>query len=241
MNKPKKTFTIIDAIQHKQVFGSLPAFASLDTWASWQAWLKAVFALPMDDSELAIFRQCTGRQAPPAKPPRECFTICGRRSGKFFVSSLTSRFIACFSSFRQHLTAGEQAVVLVLARDRDQAKIVFHYIKGILSVVAPLRAMVVSETADSVELDNGVTLMVKTSDFRGLRGLTIALCVADEVAFWDRQGVNPDKEIFTALRPAMATIPGSKLLCISTAYAKSGVVFEAHREHYGKDTDDVLV
>ena len=150
-------------------------------------------------------------------------------------------FVACFREYRQYLNAGEQAVVLVLARDRDQAKIVFRYIKGILAAIPPLQAMVVNETADGVELDNGVTLMVKTSDFRAIRGLTIALCVADEVAFWDGQGVNPDKEIFTALRPAMATIPGSKLLCISTAYAKAGVLFEAYREHYGHDDDHVLV
>jgi len=83
--------------------------------------------------------------------------------------------------------------------------------------------------------------MVKTSDFRAIRGLTIALCVADEVAFWDGQGVNPDKEIFTALRPSMATIPGSKLLCISTAYAKAGVLFEAYREDYGHDDEHALV
>jgi hypothetical protein len=36
----------------------------------------------------------------------------------------------------------------------------------------------------------------------------------------------------TALRPSIATIPGAKLLCISTAYAKAGVLFEAYREHY---------
>jgi hypothetical protein len=61
-------------------------------------------------------------------------------------------------------------------------------------------------------LNNGVTIMVKTSDFRSVRGLTLAAVVADEVCFWDSQGVSPDTEIFAALRPAMATIPGSKLI-----------------------------
>ena len=32
MNKHTKTTTIVDAIQHKQLFGSLPAFSRLDTW-----------------------------------------------------------------------------------------------------------------------------------------------------------------------------------------------------------------
>ena len=54
---------------------------------------------------------------------------------------MTAVFVACFREYRQYLNAGKQAVVLVLARDRDQAKIVFRYIKGILSAVAPLHAM----------------------------------------------------------------------------------------------------
>ena len=52
--------------------------------------------------------------------------------------------------------------MLVLARDRDQAKIVFRYIKGILGAVTPLAAMIVNEKADEIDLENSVTLMVKT-------------------------------------------------------------------------------
>ena len=34
--------------------------------------------------------------------------------------------------------------------------------------------MVASERADEIELDNGTVIMVKTSDFRSVRGLTLA-------------------------------------------------------------------
>jgi hypothetical protein len=111
MNKPKKPTTIISAIRHQQLFGSLDAFKSLDTWASWLTWLKAIFALPMDDSELAIYRQCTGRTQAPANQPSEIYTIVGRRGGKSFISSLTAVFIACFSDFKQYLNAGERAAL----------------------------------------------------------------------------------------------------------------------------------
>jgi len=233
--------TIIDAIRHKQLLGSLPAFASLETWVGWLAWLKAVFALPMDDSELAIYQQCTGRTQPPLKQPSEIYTIVGRRGGKSFISSLTAVFIACFSDFKRHLNAGERAAILVLARDRDQAKIVFSYVSGILHAVPPLAAMIAVERADEIELDNGVIIMVKTSDFRAIRGLTVAAAILDEVAFWDSEGVSPDREVLTALRPATSTIPGAKLIAISTPYSQAGSLYEAHRDHYGKEDEHTLV
>src|SRR5215471_206501 len=105
MNKPKKTFTILDAIQHKQVFGSLPAFQSLDSWSAWLSWLKSVFELPMTDSELEIFRKCTGRQAPPSKQPSELFCICGRRGGKSFMSALTAVYL-CSAFCRTNKSCG---------------------------------------------------------------------------------------------------------------------------------------
>ena len=233
--------TIVDAIRHKQLFGSLPAFSSLDTCVSWLTWFKAVFALPMDASELAIYQQCTGRSHPPAKPPSEIYTIVGRRGGKSFISSLTAGFIACFSSFKQYLNAGEKAAILVLARDRDQAKIVFSYVSGILRAVPALSAMIAVERADEIELDNGVIIMVKTSDFRAIRGLTVAAAILDEVAFWDSEGVSPDHEVLTALRPATSTIPGAKIIAISTPFFRAGALYEAHKEHYGRDNEHTLV
>src|SRR5262249_57415227 len=112
-----------------------------------------------------------------------------------FISSFTACFIACFSDFKHNLTAGERAAILILARDRDQAKIVFSYVSGILHAIPALSAMIAVERADEIELDNGVIIMVKTSDFRAIRGLTVAAAILDEVAFWDSEGVSPDREV----------------------------------------------
>src|SRR5262245_45205267 len=241
MNKHTKPTTIIGAIRHKQLFGRLPAFASLNTWASWLVWLKVVLALEMDGDELTIYQKCTGRIQPPDKQPSEIYTIVGRRGGKSFISSLTACFIACFSSFEQYLNAGEKAAILVLARDRDQAKIVFSYVSGILHAIPALAAMIEVERADEIELSNGVIIMVKTSDFRAIRGLTVAAAILDEVAFWDSEGISPDHEVLTALRPATSTIPDAKIIAISTPYSQSGSLYEAYKEHYGKDDDHTLV
>ena len=119
MPKPKKTPDVISAIKHKSLFGSLPAFQSLDTWAGWVVWLKTVFAVPMDEGELDIYRQCTGRDNPPSVAPSQVYTIVGRRGGNSFISALKAVYVGCFGSYRRHLNAGERAVVLVPARDRD--------------------------------------------------------------------------------------------------------------------------
>jgi hypothetical protein len=195
----------------------------------------------MTPDELALYQQCTGRAAPPTTEPSEAFTICGRRSGKSFISAVTAVYLGCFRSYRQYLTAGEKAIVLILARDRDQSRVVFGYIQGVINSIPALRQMVVSERVDEIELENGVVLAVKTSDYRSIRGITIVVCIADEIAFWSEQGVSPDHEILTAIRPAMATIPDSKLLVISTPYAQSGVLYEQHRDYYGMDDDHTLV
>jgi hypothetical protein len=132
-------------------------------------------------------------------------------------------------------------MVLILSRDRDQSKVAYGYASGILNAVPALKQMIIRQTADEIDLNNGITIAIKTADYRAIRGVTIVCCICDEVAFWDLQGVNPDREIFQALRPAMATIPEAKFLVISSPYAKYGVLFEAHHRYFGQDDAPVLV
>jgi Phage Terminase len=237
----KRQPTIIDAIKNPKLFGSLPRFKKLETWTAWLVVLKAIFGLAMTDDDVAMFQRHTGRTSPPSGGSKETFLIIGRRGGKSFISALVTCFIACFIDFKPFITVGETLVVMCLARDKEQARIVFRYVKAILNHISPLRGMIVDQRADEIELTSGVTIMVKASDFGGVRGPTIACVVADEIAFWPSQGANPDDQVLSAIRPAMATIPDAKLLCISTGYAQVGALYDAHKQHFGKDDDDVLV
>jgi hypothetical protein len=237
----KRQPTIIDAIENPKLFGSLPRFKKLQTWTSWLVVLKAIFGLPMAADDLVLFTNHTGRTSPPIGGSKETYLIIGRRGGKSFISALITCFIACFIDFKPYITVGETLVVMCLARDKEQARIVFRYVKAILNYIPALHSMIVDQRTDEIELTTGVTIMVKASDFGGVRGPTIACVVADEIAFWPSQGANPDDEVLSAIRPAMATIPDAKLLCISTGYAQVGALYDAHKQHYGKDDDDVLV
>jgi hypothetical protein len=237
----KKKMTIVDAIKDKHVFGSLSAFASLDTWKAWIALLKAEEGLPMNDDELGTYRKCTGRTRPPTRPAREIYEIIARRGGKSFMSAVRLSFKMAFTDFSPYLGPGEKAAGIITTRDREQSRVVFDYVSGIFRSIPVLNAMIVAERADEIELSNGAIIMVKTSDYRSIRGLTVAFAVLDEVSFWDLSGVSPDHEVLTALRPAMATIPGSQLICISTPYSQAGTMWEVYKEFYGVANDDILV
>jgi hypothetical protein len=131
--------TIIQAIENKKLFGSLPKFRSLDTWSAWLVVLKAIFGLPMDGDELVIFQRHTGRAYPPLRGAKETYLIIGRRGGKSFISALITCFVSCFTDFSQFITVGETLAVMCLARDKEQARIVFKYVKAILHHVPVLR------------------------------------------------------------------------------------------------------
>ena len=48
-----------------------PWFRDPATWRSWSTFLRALFALPIEDpDDLALFTRCTGRVAAPAEPAR---------------------------------------------------------------------------------------------------------------------------------------------------------------------------
>jgi hypothetical protein len=79
-------------------------------------------------------------------------------------------------------------------------------------VLAPYIARVDGET---IELSNNVVIEIQTASFRSIRGYTIIGALCDEIAFWrsEESAGNPDTEILNPLRPAIATVPGSMLLC----------------------------
>ena len=231
--------TILDAMRDPLLFG--PSFKD-GTWDSWMVFLSALFGLPLEKGKAAIFRRHTGRQTAPRKPAREGWVIAGRRAGKSLIAALVAVFLSCFRDYRKVLGPGERATVMVIAADRRQARVVFRYITGLMERIPMLTGMVESQTRETINLKNRVTLEVHTANFRAVRGYTVAAAICDEVAFWrSDESANPDAEILNGLRPGMATIPGAMLLCISTPYARRGVLWDVYRRHYGHDGDPVLV
>lgn len=238
MRPPSKSITFLSAMNDDLLLGK---WFKSKSWDSWRVFTKGLFGEPMTDPEATVFRQHTGRDIPTG-PAREAHIISGRRSGKSLYAGSLACWAATCRDYRPYLKPGERAVVMVLAADKNQARVVFDYISGFFDQVPMLAGLVESKTAESIDLTNRVTIRVQTASFRSLRGRTVAFAVLDEVAFWmNENSSNPDFEIIAALRPSMVTIPGAMLIAISSPYARRGVLWDAFQKHYGKDNDKVLV
>jgi hypothetical protein len=188
-----------------------------------------------------LFRQCTGREDRPTGGFREAWLVVGRRGGKSIVLALIAVFLATFIDWTPYLSPGERGTVMVIATDRRQARVIFRYVQAFLSRVPMLAALIERETADAIDLSNGVTIEILTANFRTVRGYTLIAALLDERAFWrSEESANPDTEILAAIRPAMASISGAMLLCASSPYARRGALWNAFKRHFGKPSSTLV-
>jgi Terminase large subunit, ATPase domain len=231
------TFTIDRALHDKQLLGA--ALGPIKPWSTWLAVLRAAFGLPLDEQQRATFHSVAGDRAPPSKRVRELWAIVGRRAGKSRTAAALAVYQACF--VKHQLAAGEVGYVLVLAASRDQARVVFDYIKGFFDASPVLKQEIDSITQSEIRLKSGVIIATHSNSFRSVRGRTLLACIFDEAAMWrDEVSATPDVEVYRAVLPALMTT-GGMLIGISTPYRKVGLLYQKHRDHFGVDGDDVLV
>jgi len=216
--------------------GALPG----DSFALWRSILIGAMGEPLDQREQAAFRTYTGREAP-SDPVRELVAVVGRRGGKDKATAALCAWLGTCCKWPM-LARGEVGRIVVIAPDQAQARIQRDYILGALEGSPLLASRVAGTTADTITLDTGIVVEVRSANFRRLRGVTAVAVVCSESAFWysDESSANPDSEILAAVRPALLTTSGL-LVQISTPYAKRGELFEAHARHYGKDSSTLVV
>lgn len=200
------------------------------SWRPWRALLAAAFGLPMDDEAADLFRACTGRSALPTAPFEWLWLCIGRRGGKSFTMSILACYMACFRDWRKYLSPGERAVVLLVAADRDQAKILLRYINGILSTPV-LQTLVIGQTADVIELKGGVAIEVAARSYRNVRSRSVCTAILDELAFWysDSDSRNPDVSVLEAVRPSMATFGKEAMVIGASSPYSPGFMRFPHR------------
>lgn len=229
---------ILEALHDENLFA--PHMGPLESWRAWETLLAATFGLPLPDP--ALYTRCTGRTDAPQHAAKEVFMVVGRRGGKSRITAIIATFLACFYDYSDRLSPGEIGMVSVIATDRMQARVIMRYVDALISETPLLAGMVVRRTAETIELDNRITIQVTSCTIRAPRGYTVVAALCDEIAFWPTdQSANPDAEIVTAVRAAMITIPNAMLVCLSSPYARRGVLYETYRRYYGQDSRDILV
>jgi hypothetical protein len=137
---------------------------------------------------------------------------------------LIAVFLAAFRTY--HLSPGESGIVMLIAADRRQAKVLLRYVRAFLEGVTMLRQMIENVTAEGIRLTNGIVVEIHTASFRSIRGGTVVAAVCDEVAFWrNEDSANFDTEILSALSPDFSPVVWKKavprgIICSrSTGYA----------------------
>jgi hypothetical protein len=95
-------------------------FKDPTTWQAWFSFLKALFGLEMTDADLAIFRQCTGRDSPPEDGATEAWLVCGRRAGKSLMLALVAVYLAMARDWTKYLPSGFRSTPGSIVRSRRQ-------------------------------------------------------------------------------------------------------------------------
>ena len=225
----KPLITVIDAIRDENIIGDTLSVAQ-------EAALMAVYGLPLKGEHLRLADKMSNGAWRQGVETREAAFICGRRSGK---SDKLAANVAIYEAFfRDHnLSPGETGIVLLLAQNMRQAKVVKGYIEGKINKSPVLRRHVLASRAQELELDNRITIAIHPASFRSIRGLSVVCCICDEIAFWwtEDNYANPDVEVVRAVRPAMATFAHGKLLMVSSPYTMTGVLWDTWQR---RDKDD---
>ena len=221
--------------------GLLGSVLGGETWHAWRSILLAAMGEPLEPDEFETFRRLTGRSTPPQGRVDEFWGVIGRRGGKTKAISCIAIYLAGLCDHGAKLSPGERGVVLCIAPDQRQSRIVLDYCAGVLESAPVLQQLIANRTADTLELTTGIAIEVRSASFRRVRGLTCVAVVADEAAFWlSDESANPDTEILNAVRPSLATTAGT-LWTISSPYARRGEVWETYRKHYGADGDPKIL
>lgn len=228
---------IIEALNDPHLFGALPTFSDLGPWRPWLAYLRAVYGLPMDDADLALFRLHTGRQTPRDGGYPEAVVITGCQSGKSRIAALVAAYEAA-----QAAAHGDRGVYcpLVAQDARGAQRALLGYVREVYALPL-LRREVVRETAEALELAGGVTVAVYPCRPGAVRGIRAACVVVDELAFFTATDGRPtDVEMLRAVRSRVATT-GGKVLILSSPYAQTGALWSLHRQHFGREDSSTLV
>jgi hypothetical protein len=186
----KPTVSLRRALADPQLLGqALPG----ESWKPWRALLIGAMGEQLHDAEREVFQHLTHR-AQPRQRAGTLAIVCGRRGGKSRATATLAAYLAGLVDHSDVLVRGETGVLLVVAADLKQSKIVRDYIAAAFESSPILAQLVGRQSSDTLELTNGISVECRPASYRKLRGATYVGAVCDELCFWysDDTYVNVD-------------------------------------------------
>jgi hypothetical protein len=229
------------ALTDPALFGK--TFSTPSFW-TWRVVAKLIDGIPLTEPrEIELFKQCTGRTELPGKSVQRIIILIGRRGGKDrFLSAVAVWRAALCTDWRKHISAGEQAVVILLGADKKQAAILRRYCEGLLRV--PMLAQeVIRQTGEVIEFRNGASLEIATNDARLVRGRSAIAVLGSECCHWktDEHSASSDEEVVGAAEPSMAMCPGGGLLLLgSSVHRKVGYMHRQYKKLHGNNDSESI-
>jgi phage terminase large subunit-like protein len=232
--------SIVADVKDRNLLGAHPAYREgLDSFGLWLTIHAAIAGEPLDEAGREAFERFAGRPYDP--PPSGWSTVVilsPRRCGK----SLFAATQVAAAGFRP----GQRNTWCVLVgQDRAGAT------KSLLATVSDffdesngglLHQTVVNRTAETIELSSGASIAVWPSRPAAVRGIAARIAIIDEADFTSTEGgEDKTRQLVAAIRPAMATVPNSRLILISSPGRVGSFFHRLVSESYGKADPHCLV
>jgi hypothetical protein len=216
-------------------------FARGATWAPWFTILGGLYGEPLDAAERDAFLRWAGlsQYHCPRGGWRNCTIIAGRQSGKTSAAAVIAIYEAAIRPVPEDQ---RDAFVVVMGQDlRSARRVGFQTIRTLIKSSPLLSRLIVSETADTLELENGVRLTVLPCRPAALRGLRCRAVILDELAYFQSSDDRPlDREAWFAAVPTISTT-GGRIIAISSAGSPSGLMYDWFEKYYGSASPEMLV
>jgi hypothetical protein len=167
--KPK--ITLRKALNDPELLGSCLGGPS---WHSWRSILLAAMGEELKPDELASFEFFTGRKTAPSTRVDELWCAIGRRGGKSRAMATLAIYLAGLVDHSDKLVRGEKGIVLMIAPDIRQAKVLLEYAQGTLEST-PMLSQLIADRTTRDELTSSLALSV-TGGSAGARNNEFSCC-----------------------------------------------------------------
>jgi hypothetical protein len=205
--------------------------------------LMTLYGMPLTPDEVALFHDCTGREAYTPREFHEVTVIAGARSGKdsrILVPVLL--YEGTFGGHERQLGKGEIGMVPLVAQDEKSTRTAFGYVREYLVRSPLLKSLVAEEREREMWLTNQIRIACFACTAKSLRGYSIVAAGMDELAFFRVEATaDADVEVQAAIKRGMVAFETGKLVKITTPYLKSGLVYDDYTRAFGHDDPDLLV